>query len=48
MFQPRKEMFIIPTNDDGTERGPVHGLLYAVPISVLLWAIILFCLFAPQ
>jgi hypothetical protein len=46
MFQPRHDMpGSIRPDEDSADAGSVHGLIYVVPISLLLWAVILFWLF---
>ena len=45
MEQPNlKQTFstrIMPVSDEDPHAGPVHGLLYAVPASLLLWGVII-------
>ena len=49
MYQPRHDMSgSIRPDEDNVDTGSVHGLIYVVPISLLLWAIILFWLFLPR
>lgn len=33
------------SDDDGIGTGSVHGLIYVVPVSLVIWAAILFWLF---
>ena len=46
MFQPRHDMpGSLGPDEDGADTGSVHGLIYVVPISLLIWGAILFWLF---
>ena len=45
MSQPRHDLSGPVRIDDDTDSGSVHGLIYVVPFSLLLWAAILYWLF---
>ena len=45
MSHPRHDFSGHVRTDDDDDSGTVHGLFYAVPFSVMVWAAILYWLF---